>query len=253
VFPGTDQLISKRFRKYFIIPEGPEPLFFEMSITAIAGAFLCLDRIFLQVMISRPVVAGTVIGLLLGDPYSGMITGALIELLWIDRLPVGTVVPPNDTVAAVLISAAVILAGRSVGGVSKEVIALGIVLLLPTALLGQIMDIWIIRGNDRIARGALETAAQGDIDRVARQHIRALFRTYLINAVFIFAALGIGIFALQSVYFLIPSAVHRSLGYMYLFLPILGVAVALNTIHLRGMLPVFSGVFLIVTILFEIV
>lgn len=204
-------------------------------------------------MVSRPVVAASVIGLLLGDLYVGMITGALIELIWIDRLPVGTVVPPNDTVSAVLISAAVILAGRSLGAVSKEVIALGIILLLPTALAGQIMDIWIIRGNDKIARAALKTAADGDIDGVSRLHIRALMRTYLINTVFIFTALGIGVYALQTIYPLIPPAVLKSLVYVYLFLPILGVAVALNTIHLRGMLPVFSGIFLIVMIIFEIV
>jgi len=228
-------------------------LFFEISLTAIAGGLLCLDRIFFQVMISRPVVSASIIGLLLGDPYVGMITGALIELIWIDRLPVGTVVPPNDTVSAVLISAAVILAGRSLGAVSKEVIALGIVLLLPTALAGQIMDIWIIRGNDKIARAALKTAADGDIDGVSRLHIRALLRTYLINTVFIFTALGIGVYALQTIYPLMPPAVLKSLVYVYLFLPILGVAVALNTIHLRGMLPVFSGIFLIVMIIFEIV
>ena len=228
-------------------------MFFEISLTAIAGGFLCLDRIFFQVMISRPVVSASVIGLLLGDPYVGMITGALVELILIDRLPVGTVVPPNDTISAVLISAAVILAGRSLGAVSKEIIALGIILLLPMALAGQIMDIWIIRGNDKIARAALTPAAAGDIDGVSRLHIRALLRTYLINTVFIFTALGIGVFALQAVYPLMPPAVLRSLVYVYLFLPILGVAVALNTIHLRGMLPVFSGVFLILMIIFEIV
>jgi len=228
-------------------------LFFEMSITAIAGGFLCLDRIFLQVMISRPVVAGSIIGLLLGDLSVGMTTGALIELLWIDRLPVGTVIPPNDTITAVVISAAVILAGRSLGFVSKEVIALGIILLLPTALLGQIMDIWIIRGNDKISRDAMKPAAEGDIEGVSRQHLIALARAYLINAAFIFAALGIGIFALQTVYPLIPTAAQRSLMYMYMFLPMLGAAVALNTIHLRGMLPVFSGVFLIAATIFEIV
>lgn len=226
-------------------------MFFEILLTAIAGGFLCLDRIFFQVMISRPVFAASVIGLLLGDLFVGMITGALIELIWIDRLPVGTVVPPNDTVSAVLISAAVILAGKSLGAASKEVIALGIILLLPTALAGQIMDIWIIRGNDKIARAALKPAAEGDIDGVSRMHIRALIRTYLINTVFIFTFLGISVLAMQTVYPLMPPAVLKSLVYVYLFLPILGVAVALNTIHLRGMLPVFSGVFLILMLIFE--
>lgn len=227
-------------------------MIFEMSITAIAGGFLCLDRIFLQVMISRPVVSGSVIGLILGDLLTGMIAGALVELLWIDRLPVGTVVPPNDTMAAVLIAAAVILAGKSLGAVSRDVIALGVVLLLPTAFIGQIMDVWIIRNNDKISRAALKPAAEGDIDGVSRLHVKAVSRTYLASALFIFAALGVGTAALQAIYTHLPSTVLRSLVYVYLFLPVLGVAVALNTIHLRGMLPVFSGVFLIVMMIFEI-
>ena len=58
-------------------------------IVSIVGGVLCLDRIFVQALISRPIVAAPVIGMILGDPYTGLIAGAFIELFWIDRLPVG--------------------------------------------------------------------------------------------------------------------------------------------------------------------
>ena len=52
-------------------------------IVSIVGGILCLDRIFVQALISRPIVAAPVIGLILGDPYTGLIAGAFIELFWI--------------------------------------------------------------------------------------------------------------------------------------------------------------------------
>jgi mannose/fructose/N-acetylgalactosamine-specific phosphotransferase system component IIC len=79
---------------------------------AILGGFICLDKVFLQAMISRPVVAGPIIGMALSDPFTGLIIGAFIELLWIDRSPMGLYIPPNDSIVAVLATAGAILAGK---------------------------------------------------------------------------------------------------------------------------------------------
>jgi len=76
--------------------------FFEV---ALLGGVLCLDRVALQVMISRPVVVGPVIGMVLSEPFTGLIIGAFIELLWIDRSPMGLYIPPNDSIATVLATA----------------------------------------------------------------------------------------------------------------------------------------------------
>ena len=228
-------------------------MLFEASIVALAGGCLCLDRVFLQFMVSRPVVSGTLIGFLLSDPYTGLVSGALVELLWIDRSPIGTVVPPNETIASIVIAAAVIIAGKSLGAVTRELIALGIIILLPTAILCQLIDTWTIRENDKISKKAVERASYGDIDGVSRLHVKSLARTYLVNTVFIFAALLVGSYAVAGIYPLIPPALTRALSYVYFFLPVLGVAVALNTIHLRGTIPLFSGVFLIMAAVFEVV
>jgi PTS system mannose-specific IIC component len=39
---------------------------------------------------------------------------------------------------------------------------------------------------------------------------------------------------------------------MYSFLPLLGIAVAMNTIKLRGAIPVFCAIFLIVAVFLEL-
>jgi len=61
---------------------------------------MCLDRIFIQAMISRPIVIAPVAGIILGQPYTGLMTGAILELFWMDRAPIGIYIPPNDSVTA---------------------------------------------------------------------------------------------------------------------------------------------------------
>ena len=44
---------------------------------------------FLQSMVARPIVAGPLAGVLVGDPVAGMWAGALLELVSLKQLPVG--------------------------------------------------------------------------------------------------------------------------------------------------------------------
>ena len=110
-------------------------MFWNVLITSFAGGIICLDRIFLQVMVSRPVVAGPIIGLILNDPFTGLLCGALVELLWIDRLPIGTYVPPNDSITTVIITAAAIITGNTFGHHSRELATFCILLFLPLGYL----------------------------------------------------------------------------------------------------------------------
>jgi len=136
-------------------------MFMNVLIVSIAGGLLCLDRVFIQTLISRPIVAAPVTGAILGDPYTGLIAGAFIELFWIDRLPIGAYVPPNDTVAAILIAACAIESGRILGQLPQGLIALAVLIFVPFAYLAQQLDRWIIRGNEKPADDALMNVMSG--------------------------------------------------------------------------------------------
>lgn len=57
---------------------------------ALLGALLGLDVVtFPQAMISRPIVAATAAGALLGNPVAGLMIGAVLELLALGMLPFG--------------------------------------------------------------------------------------------------------------------------------------------------------------------
>ena len=81
------------------------------------AVILGLDRTAaLQIMISRPLVAGPLVGLLLGDPASGLTIGMLLELLWLCRLPVGANIPHDDTQVTVGATTLAIALNGTVGG-----------------------------------------------------------------------------------------------------------------------------------------
>ena len=218
-------------------------------IVSIAGGLLCLDRVFIQTLISRPIVAAPVTGAILGDPYTGLIAGAFIELFWIDRLPIGAYVPPNDTVAAILIAACAIESGRILGHLPQGLIALAVLIFVPFAYLAQQMDRWIIRGNERPANDALKNVMSGAPPAIASKHLFAALKTWLLSAGLILIAIPIGIGVMTWGYPRLTPRIIRGLDLVYGLLPLIGTAVALNTIHLRGALPIFCAVFLSATVI----
>jgi PTS system mannose-specific IIC component len=220
-------------------------------IVSIVGGILCLDRIFVQALISRPIVAAPVIGLILGDPYTGLIAGAFIELFWIDRLPIGAYIPPNDTIVAVLIAAGAIESGRALGHLPQGLIALAVLIFIPLAVLMQKIELRVIYGNEKLARNALREAEHGDIRSISRNHFRAVIWGWLLPTVMILIALPLGVGAMTWVYPRLAPWTIRGLGLVYGMLPLIGAAVAFSAIHLRGALPIFCVVFLIATVILQ--
>lgn len=75
-------------------------------VLAALGGVVGLDAVsFAQAMISRPIVAGPLAGLILGDPEAGMGVGAVLEILTLRHLPVGAA-RQWDTGPAAVVAAA---------------------------------------------------------------------------------------------------------------------------------------------------
>ncbi|HNU85753.1 MAG: PTS sugar transporter subunit IIC [Pseudomonadota bacterium] len=223
----------------------------ETAVTAGAGALICLDRVAVQLMVSRPVVAGPLMGLILGDALTGLVTGALLELLWIDRIPVGSHVPPHDTFVAVLATAGAVLTAPSGAPPPRELIALAVLLFAPAAWLGQRMEILLRQWNERWLGRALEDARAGDPARLSRRHLSALAGYFAASLFCLTAGMLCGVPLLRLVYVSLPPAALRVLAYAYSLLPLIGVGVALNTVKRRGTVPVFCGVFLLLALALE--
>ena len=144
----------------------------------------------LQGLLNRPLVAGTVAGLIIGDSTAGISIGAALELFALDVLPVGASRYPDYGAATV---AAVALGAWQPWGV-----ALG-----PAVLLGLLiahLGGWSIVAQRRVTAWALKRAApaldRGDPGVARRLHLLGLGTDLLRSAAL--AALGLAAVALLS-------------------------------------------------------
>lgn len=66
-------------------------------------AFIDLDTTYVgQLLISRPLFIGTILGALTGNLFLGLQIGIFTELIYIDYLPIGGVVPPSGSVTTAI-------------------------------------------------------------------------------------------------------------------------------------------------------
>jgi PTS system mannose-specific IIC component len=227
-------------------------LFTEIILASFCGGLLCLDRVFIQAMISRPVIIAPIIGLLLHNPYAGLVIGAFVELIWIDRIPIGTYIPPNDSITAVVATSTAVIAGQKLGGISPpELIALSILIAIPCGILAKQMDILIIKSNDTLSDQALVDAKKNNFRGIEQKNYLGLIKVILFDVFYILAILVIFIPSVIWLYPKLNATVISTLSFTYYFLPLLGIAVAINMLKLQRAIPVFCAIFLVAAVLLE--
>jgi len=135
------------------------------------GTLVGLDLVSVpQAMISRPLVAGTVAGWLVGDVEAGLRIGVLFELFALDVLPVGAVRYPDygpATVAAVALGA---------GAPWELSLGLSVALGLVLALLGGWSLQIVRRWNARAIQRRAAALAAGESSAIRRLQYSALLR-----------------------------------------------------------------------------
>ena len=135
------------------------------------GTLVGLDLVSVpQMMIARPLVAGTVAGLLVGDPETGMRLGVVFELFQFDILPVGAVRYPEYGPATV----GAVAAAHWLGGATAWGIGAGLGLLVGLCA-GWSLH-WLREANARAVRRSAATLESGDIRVLARLHGAGLAR-----------------------------------------------------------------------------
>ena len=62
-------------------------------------------------LLSRPLVLGPLVGLVLGDPSQGIIIGATLELIFMGNIKVGAAIPPDVITGDGTVVSSVVFAG----------------------------------------------------------------------------------------------------------------------------------------------
>lgn len=214
-------------------------------ILGAAVALVCgLDRVAaLQIMISRPIVAAPLAGWLLGDIEIGLQVGLMIELLWLARLPVGAVIPPDDTQVSIAGTVLAIGMGTVLGQEGLEFILLCLLVTIPLGKIGQFFDRFARTENRRSMVCAEAALEEGNASTAELYHLGGMLR-------FALAALGTYAVIIAGGVVLVPilspilmSGLDHSAAWIRLALPLVGISVILGTINVSRSLTLFSASF----------
>lgn len=176
-------------------------------------------------MISRPVFAGPLVGLIMGDLQTGLLVGASVELMYMGVLPIGGSVPPNAQIAGMLSTIfAITNGGRA---------EIGIALALPIGLLAQslIMLAWNI--NIALMHKADKYIEAGNIKAVERTHLLGLPIFFMVFFIPSFLAIYFGSEYVSELVTRMPALLTDGLKIASGILPAVGMAMLLKMMNFK--------------------
>ena len=209
-------------------------------LLAVAWGGICyLDRTAaFQVMLHRPLVVASVTGAIFGNLTAGAQVGAVLELLYIVRLPVGASIPPDDTGAAIFGGAAAAAASSSIGLDPGSFTAI-LLLSVGCAELGKYADRLVRRVNGRIAHLIVERMEGGDSLAVENGLMAGLVLFGLIGMALALLFSGLGVFAARSLLTRFGPESHFQFGVLLPAIPLLGAAAVFSCSRTDRTSPVF--------------
>ncbi len=224
--------------------KGERLITIDLFLGAVVAMVCGLDRMaILQLMVSRPIVAAPLAGLVLGEPMVGLNIGVLVELLWLARLPVGAAVPPDDTQVAVAGTVIAIVTGRYLEASGVELILLVLLVAIPLGKVGQYFDHFARHYNVYLAR-KVDQALERDSLAVAEwQHLRGLI-SFSVAAVSTYSLILLGgLLLVPLLWPVVKGPLAYSGGWLALALPLVGIAVILGTINVSRAITLFCASF----------
>lgn len=185
----------------------------------------------------RPIVVCPVVGLLLGNPATGLALGASLELLFLGSVSIGAYVPPDATSAGVLCTAYVILLGIEPDVAIGLAMPIGTLVLAVGNLIQPIMN--------SLYTLAPKFARQGEDKKIVAVHWACGLVSVPFNFVLIFCAVYFGSAAVAWIIDVVPSFILDGFSVAANILPVMGFAMLCRMIITKELVPFFFLGFLL--------
>lgn len=191
-----------------------------------------IDEQTIQLQTTRPIITGPVVGLICGDLQTGLIVGAMVELMFLATVFVGTAVPPDPTLAAGIATALACAAGGNT--------ELAVATALPVALIGQIVTtLQMTVVNVALLHIADRYTARGDVDAICKVNKIALLFNFLFYGVPTFLAVYFGASYVQTIIDAMPTWLIDGLNVGGGMIGAVGLAILLQSITTKSLWPYF--------------
>ncbi len=205
-------------------------MFGQILLVSFIGGVISLDVMTIwQVMISRPLVTAPIIGWLCGDMWVGLVIGIILELIWINILPLGAVIPPDVSAAAIMATAQAILVKQLLPYQNSDVIImLAVMCAVPMGGLFKRVDVGLRWFNRNFAYWVDKYADEGNITGIEFVTRLSIVTVFIKTFVFYIIGIWLGVHLISEITPLLPLSVREGLRLSRTLLPALGFAAVLD-------------------------
>lgn len=191
--------------------------------------------------LERPIVAGALVGLVLGHPLEGVAIAASIELVFLGSIMIGGSLPQDYTVGAVFGTAYAILLGKG-----SEI---AITLAIPISMLAVFINQVILMVISAIVPKFDELIEKGEDKKFSNGMLACFFLVPLPYAIVTFLGIAFGTTGIETVVNAIPQVIMKGLSIAAGILPALGLAMLLKMLWTKHIAIFFFVGFAIVAYL----
>ncbi|EPL9568394.1 PTS mannose/fructose/sorbose transporter subunit IIC [Providencia rettgeri] len=197
-------------------------------VACIAGMGSILD----EFQFHRPLVACTLIGIVLGDMKTGIIIGGTLEMIALGWMNIGAAVAPDAALASIISTILVIAGGQSIGA--------GIALAIPLAAAGQVLTIIVRTITVAFQHAADRAVISGNLASLSIIHVSALVLQAMRVAIpALIVAISVGTSEVQHLLSSIPEVVTSGLNIAGGMIVVVGYAMVINMMRAGYLMPFF--------------
>ena len=200
-------------------------------LSALCAFFGWTNYGFANLGTTRPIICGTLVGIILGDPYTGIFIGGTLQLVYLGVQGIGAAIPVNSTTATTVTTALTIATG-----VEMET---AIALAIPVSVMGQLgrMVAWTV--NAPIMHIADKYAEEAEYKKMKRLQILGSLVFYVTEFIPVFLCIYFGSAFVTSINENMPELVNDWLTKVTGMLPALGFGMLVAMMYKPKFLPFF--------------
>lgn len=204
----------------------------QIILIFIISCFIGMESILDEFQCHRPLIACTLIGLVLGDIKTGIIVGGTLEMITLGWMNIGAAVAPDAALASI-VSTILIITG-------KQPISIGIALAIPLSAAGQVLTI-IVRTITVAFQHMADTASQRcNLTALNWIHITALMLQAMRIAIpATIVGISVGTKTVYHILHSIPEVITHGLSIAGGIIVVIGYAMVINMMRTGYLMPFF--------------
>lgn len=180
----------------------------------------------------RPLIAGSIMGLILGDPKTGIILGGTLELIALGWMNIGAAQSPDSALASTISTILVI--------VGNQDIQKGIAIALPVAAAGQVLTVLARTVTVAFQHAADCEAEKANFTAIIWLHFTALIVQALrVSIPTTIVAVFVSPEEIKSMLDALPEVITGGLAVAGGFIVVVGYAMILNMMSVKYLMPFF--------------